>query len=143
VPGVTEHLLVNRGWIAAGGDRRVLPDVTPLGGARRVTGRLDRLPRPALRLGASAPSGRAAGAVVLQYPTAEELAAALGGPVLDYQLLLDPAEPGGYVREWRAPGVPPERNLGYAGQWFALAIGAVAAAGVMVWRTTRRKPYAT
>jgi surfeit locus 1 family protein len=27
VPGRREHVLVNRGWVPAGGDRRVLPDV--------------------------------------------------------------------------------------------------------------------
>jgi surfeit locus 1 family protein len=140
VPGLSEHVLVNRGWLAAGGDRRVLPDVTVIGGARLVTGRIERLPRPGLRLGAAPPSGPATGVVVLQYPTADELAALFGEAVLDYQLLLDPAEPGGYLRDWRAPGVPPERNLGYAGQWFALAIGAVAAAVVMMFRTGRRKP---
>ena len=44
-----------------------------------------------------------------------ELGARLGEPVLDYQLLLDAAAPDGYVREWRAPGLAPERHLAYAG----------------------------
>jgi cytochrome oxidase assembly protein ShyY1 len=43
------------------------------------------------------------------------------------------------VREWQAPGVAPERHLAYAGQWLALAIGAVGAALVMTYRTARRK----
>jgi cytochrome oxidase assembly protein ShyY1 len=60
--------------------------------------------------------------------------------VFDYQLLLDAGMPDGFVREWRAPGVAPERHLGYAGQWWALAIGAVAAAIVIAYRTGRRKP---
>ena len=68
---------------------------------------------------------RPAAAIVLQYPTAAELEARLGEPVLDYQLLLDAERRDGYVREWRAPGVAPERHLSYAGQWLALAVGAV------------------
>jgi surfeit locus 1 family protein len=64
----------------------------------------------------------------------------LGEPVHDYQVLLDAAEPDGYVRQWQAPGTAPERNLAYAGQWFALALGAVAAALVMAIRTVRRSP---
>jgi surfeit locus 1 family protein len=117
----------------------VLPDVGVGDGARRLAGTIERLPRPGLRLGGGeSPSERAKGPVVVQYPTAAALERLLGEPVLDYQLLLDAAEPDGYVREWRAPALPPERNLAYAGQWFALAIGAVAAALVMAYRTTRR-----
>ena len=109
-------------------------------GSQRVTGRLERLPRPGLRLGADdAGGGSAAPAVVLQYPTAAELARRLGEPVLDYQLLLDAEAPDGYVRQWRAPGVAPERHLAYAGQWWALAAGAFVAASVMAFRTARRK----
>jgi cytochrome oxidase assembly protein ShyY1 len=47
--------------------------------------------------------------------------------LLDYQLLLDDAAPDGYARNWRAPGLEPERHLSYAGQWFLLAAGALGA----------------
>jgi len=140
VAGGRERVLVNRGWVRADADRRVLPNVAVAGEPRRVTGRLEHLPRPGLRLGTvAAGGGPAHGAVVLQYPTTVELAQLLGEPVLDYQLLLDPDEPDGYVREWRAPGLPPERHIGYAGQWFALAIGAAAAGVVIAFRTVRRE----
>jgi surfeit locus 1 family protein len=138
--GRREHLLVNRGWVPTGSDRRVLPDVAVGAGLRTVSGRLERLPRPGLRLGADdGASGAADAVVVVQYPTAAELARRLGEPVYDYQLLLDATATDGYVREWRAPGVAPERHLSYAGQWWALAIGAAAAAIVMAYKTTRRK----
>ena len=77
-------------------------------------------------------------AVVVQFPTAEELAAQLGEPVLEYQLLLDPGEPDGFVRDWQAPGLPPERHLAYAGQWWLFAAGGWAAAVVVILRTLRR-----
>jgi len=141
VPGIREHVLVNRGWVSAGGDRRVLPDVDVGSGPRTVSGRLERLPRPGIRLGDGAEDGDpGAPTVVLQYPTAAQLTLLLGEPVLDYQLLLDASAAEGYVREWRAPGVAPERHLSYAGQWLALALGAGAAAVVMAFRTARRKP---
>jgi surfeit locus 1 family protein len=140
VVGRRERLLVNRGWVPAGRDRRELPDVAVDSATRIVAGRLERLPRPGLRLGANVASGgRGAETVVLQYPSATELAGHLGEPVQDYQLLLDASAADGYVREWRAPGVAPERNLAYAGQWFALAAGAAAAALVMAFRTVRRR----
>jgi surfeit locus 1 family protein len=139
--GGREHVLVNRGWVPAGGDRRVLPDVAVGGNARAVLGRLERLPRPGMRLGPSAAGdGPGDDVVVLQYPTAAELGQRLRQPVYDYELLLDAAAPDGYVREWQAPGVAPERNIAYAGQWLALAIGAVAAALVMAYRTTLGSP---
>jgi surfeit locus 1 family protein len=139
LPGRRERVLVNRGWVGAGVDRRILPDVAVDGAPRRVVGRIERLPRPGLRLVEPEDAGPATGVVVVQYPTAAELGIRLGEPVLDYQLLLDPTEPDGYVREWRAPGVDPERHWSYAGQWFLFAAGALAAALVMAWKTVRRK----
>ena len=138
VLGRQERVLVNRGWIAAGADRNVLPDVAVSGGARRVAGRLERLPRPGIRLGAAA-SEAGGPAVVLQYPTAADLAALLGEPVHDYQLLLDPGEPDGYRRQWQAPSLPPERHWSYAGQWLALAVGAVGAAVAILVKAWSRK----
>jgi surfeit locus 1 family protein len=138
VLGSHERVLVNRGWVAAGGDRDVLPHVAVAEGSRRVVGRLERLPRPGLRLGAAASEAPRGSAVVLQYPTAADVAAILGEPVLDYQVLLDPAEPDGYVRQWQAPGLAPERHWSYAGQWLALAVGAAAAAVVVLFKAWRR-----
>jgi surfeit locus 1 family protein len=139
IPGKREHVLVNRGWLPTGSDRGVLPDVGVAGGMRTVAGRLERLPRPGIRLGADETDRPGGDVVVLQYPTAPELARRLGEPVYDYELLLDAEAPDGYVREWQAPGPAPERHLAYAGQWLALALGAVAAAIVMTYRTVRRK----
>lgn len=140
VPGMRERVLVNRGWVRAGGDRLVLPDVGVEAGPRTVVGRLERLPQPGMRLGSAAEGAIAEETVVVQFPTADELTERLGSPVLDYQLLLDPEAEDGYVRDWRAPGVAPERHLSYAGQWLALAVGAFGAAGVMIVRVVRRKP---
>lgn len=138
VAGLREHVLVNRGWVPADLDRAVLPTVTVAAGARRVRGRIERLPRAGMRLGAVDSSEGTV--LVLQFPTADELASRLGQPVLGYQLLLDPDEPEGFVRDWRAPGLAPERHLAYAGQWWLFAVGALTAAGVIVVRTLRRKP---
>ena len=40
-------------------------------------------------------------------------------------LLLDKDQPGGFVREWNPVVVGPERHVGYAVQWFALAAALV------------------
>jgi surfeit locus 1 family protein len=138
------RLLVNRGWVRADLDRRVLPDVGVDGAAREIGGRIERLPRPGLRLG-EGPADAASGPVaVVVYPTSQELGALLGEPLLDYQLLLDAAAPDGYVRDWRAPGLAVERHLAYAGQWLLLALASLGAAIAIVLKSlaTARKARA-
>jgi surfeit locus 1 family protein len=142
VEGSTRRLIVNRGWIGGGSDRRTLPDVSASTEPRLITGRIERLPQPGIRLGeppalVSVPTTESV--AVVEYPTMAELAAQLGQPLFDYQLLLDPAESGGYARDWRAPGVAPERNQVYAGQWLLLAVGALGAAVAIAIRSVRRR----
>ncbi len=45
------RLLVNRGWVPGDLDRRVLPDVAVDSAAREISGRIEHLPRPGMRLG--------------------------------------------------------------------------------------------
>jgi surfeit locus 1 family protein len=132
-------LLVNRGWVAAG-DRSTLPDVAIAADTRSVSGRLERLPRPGMRLGTALPAERTVGAIVVQYPTADELAERLGEPLYDYQLLLDSAAPDGFVRDWQPPVLPPERHLSYAGQWLVFATGALLAAVTIAIKNARLRP---
>jgi len=139
VEGSNRRLLVNRGWVGGGGGRSTLPEVGVAGEQRMVAGRIERLPRPGMRLGEPAAAPATEDVVVVGYPTMAELSARLGQPLFDYELLLDPAEPGGYVRDWRAPGMPPERNLVYAGQWLLLAVGALGAAVTIGFGSVRRR----
>jgi surfeit locus 1 family protein len=123
-PLVTDSgaILVNRGWVPANPDRGRLPQIAVGDGARTVEGLLDRLPRPALALAAAAPDGGTGWPRRLLYPQAAELAAALGYPLADFQLLLVAEAPEGYLREWRPAFMAPRQHLGYAVQWFALAV---------------------
>lgn len=140
IPGEHELVLVNRGFVAAEPERSLLPNVAVGGGERTLTGHVDVLPRPGLRLEAPAvPSGVPAPVTVLTYPTAADLAARLGRPVHDYQLRLAAGEEDGYVREWQAAGIPPERHLAYAWQWWALAAGAAGAGVVLGWRARGKR----
>ena len=126
-------VLVNRGWIAWGPSRDVLPDVSVDAGRRTVVGRIDELPKPGIWLKGPPASGWPR---LVQYPRMEELAVALGRELAPRQLLLDPAVPDGFVRDWVVPGTPADRHLAYAVQWFAFA--AVAAA---IWLVLSfRKP---
>jgi surfeit locus 1 family protein len=136
--GGGEWLLVNRGWVPAAYDRSVLPAVGVDAAERTIVGRVERLARPGLTLGAEPTPSERPWPLVLSYPSAASLTELLGRPVHDYQLLLDAGEPDGYLRDWRAPGLAPERHIVYAGQWWLFAAGAVAAAGGLAWRIRRR-----
>ena len=131
------NVLVDRGWIRGDPDRRVLPDVSVDTDEREVRGRLERLPRPGLKLGESPLVAAGGGPVILAlYPTAADIARWLHAPVLDYELLLDADADDGYVRDWQAPVMSPERHLAYAGQWLVFGLGSIAAA-VAVARSAR------
>ena len=121
-------LLVDRGWVPLGPTREALPDVAVSDEPRVVRGRLDRLPEPALRAGPAATPGATAWPRVLNFPTHADVEQALGESVEPRILLLDPDLRDGYERQWRpALRFGPERHLGYAIQWFALALALVVA----------------
>lgn len=121
-------LLVDRGWVPLGATRAALPDVAVTDSVREVRGRLDRLPEPALRAGPAATPGASGWPRVLNFPTQDDLEQAYGAPVESRILLLDPDLADGYERQWRpALRFGPERHLGYAIQWFALALALVVA----------------
>ena len=131
-------LMVDRGWVPLPGNARdELPDITISGTGRQVRGRLDHFRQAALREVAPAspavPDNRPR---VMNYPDAAAVSVAVGRPVYPLVLLLDGSEPDGFVRE-DAPTLSfgPERHLGYAIQWWGLALTLV-----LLWGWTALKP---
>jgi surfeit locus 1 family protein len=117
-------VLVNRGWVPLGASRAVRPTIPVTSDTRRLRGRADNLPSPGIQMGTK---GKLAPPypVVAAFPNHAELAQLLGESSWTKAadlVLLDPAEPDGYVRSWAPPGFPPMRHIGYAVQWFALAL---------------------
>ncbi len=133
-------LLVELGWLPVPGDRR-MPDVPRPEGELDVTGLL--APPPSHGIGGSvvAAAGGGVDALVAIGLTPPELAAALGQPRLAARVLrLDPDLPLGYARDldMLANTLPPERHLGYAVQWFALAAAMLVIALILSFRRSRR-----
>jgi len=119
-------VLVDRGWVPLGATREDLPDVTVGVREREVSGILDVLPIPGLRVGPAAAPGAGNWPRVLLFPTEADVESALGVDVESRIVLLDAGAPDGFERKWRpALGFGPERHLGYAIQWFAFALVAV------------------
>ena len=114
-------LLVDRGWVPAT-PAGAAPDISVPGNGRSIRGSLGSLPVPGLRLGKSAPPAEG-WPKVLFYPQSHDVEQLYGDKLMVPILHLDGSESDGYVREISLDvGLPPERHLGYAFQWLAMAL---------------------
>ncbi|UNK58536.1 SURF1 family protein [Pseudoxanthomonas daejeonensis] len=131
-------LLLELGWLPLPGDRR-LPDV-PVPDATQVSGLL--LPPPSSGLVTPAIAAQADGTLLVVALEPQSLATALNLSTLAPRVLrLDPALSLGYARdlELLPNTLPPERHLGYAVQWFALAAAVLVIALLLTVRERRRR----
>jgi len=134
--GREQAVLVNRGWVPLGRSRQELPALPTPEGEVRVRGGWVPPPATGIRLGPP-DTGGSDWPRVVQYVVPERVSRQLGYPVLGRVVRLAPGAAGGFPREWGAePPVPfgPERHVGYAVQWFALAATLVVIFGVVNWR---------
>jgi cytochrome oxidase assembly protein ShyY1 len=130
-------VLVELGWLPVPGDRR-MPSIAPVRGAQHVDGLL-----------APPPSAGFVHAVAMAQPDGNLLTVSLDMPMLRRALRvpalaprvlkLDPALPIGYARDLDIlPNtLPPARHLGYAVQWFGLALTVLVTALVLTFRKPR------
>lgn len=133
-------LLVDRGWVPFTGSRAQLPDVSlPDDPLVVLTGRAGDLPSAGLASGRAPPPIAGPWPRVTSFPEPAELARALGTPLGPRILLLDPAAPFGFVRDWQPPGMSPLRHLSYAIQWWCLAALAVVVWLLLTIRHARRQ----
>jgi cytochrome oxidase assembly protein ShyY1 len=102
------------------------------------TGRLDNLPVAGIALGHVPPAPGAPWPKLTSFPTMSDLSAALGQSLQSRQLLLNPVEPFGYVRDWHPSGLGASRHLSYAIQWWAFGALALVLYGFMNWRRSAR-----
>jgi surfeit locus 1 family protein len=113
-----EHVLVNRGWIAAPRTRQQLPEVKTPAGRVRIGGvPLERLPRVL----APAPQQGKVRQTLDITAYAAEIGLRLQPRVIEQHSDLD----DGLLREWPRPDAGVEKHQSYALQWYALALLAV------------------
>lgn len=109
------HVLVNRGWVAAGPSREVLPEVPALPGEIRVEGlALARLPH-VLQVG---PPSRGK---VRQNLDVDSFAQETGLRLQPIVIEQHSPAPDGLLREWPRPDTGIEKHESYALQWYSLA----------------------
>lgn len=116
-------VIVNRGWVPmVDASYTKLPDVSFISPEEiSVIGRLDSLPPAGLSLGHVPPKPGPHWPKPASFPTMADLASALGHPLMSRQLLLDPGQPMGYVRDWHPGGLSTLGHLSYALQWWSFA----------------------
>ena len=122
------HVLVNRGWVAAGRSRELLPPVATPGGEVRVDGLA--LPRFAQVLAA----GGGAGGKVRQNIELEAFERETGLKLQPIVIEQHSWSPDGLLREWPRPDTGIEKHQSYALQWYSLAVLAVVMFFVLSFR---------
>ncbi|MCB1773351.1 MAG: SURF1 family protein [Gammaproteobacteria bacterium] len=123
--GERPTLLVNRGWVAVGETREYLPRLPVPEGDVELSGHLDSPASVGLVLGEPPLHSVEDRVAVLSLDIAA-LSAARGIDLLPYALVLDENRPGSLQYDWSpVPEMGPEKHLGYAVQWFGLAVALV------------------
>jgi surfeit locus 1 family protein len=129
--GSEMHVLVNRGWIAAPPDHKILPVADVPSGPVELTG---IAVVPGQRFFNLAPQPTSGWDAVWQNLDLARFRNAVPYPLQPVVVHLDPGAPGGYVREWPRPDERAERHRSYALQWFGFALASVAIWGYFLVR---------
>ncbi len=116
------YLIVNLGWIYAQ-DRGSIPSVTKLEGTVQLTGVLS-IPTDNVFI-KETNTNYSQFPVILQQLDLAEIEKHLNVDAFPFVLLANPESSSSFVREWKAVVMAPEKHLGYAIQWFGLAIAAL------------------
>lgn len=111
------HVLVNRGWAPANRDRNKLPEVTAPNGEVIVSGLATKATQKTLELSGEVVSGK-----VWENLDLERYRRATGLMLQPVMILQKDDVKDGLVRQWVRPDSGAAKNLGYAFQWFAMAL---------------------
>ncbi len=124
-------VLVDRGFIAGGPTRAVLPEAPPPAGTVTLRGRIDIPARKYYELGdGNAPTGP-----IWEHLDPARFAQATGVAVLPIVIeALDSTTGGNLARDWPLPDAGIDTHLGYMVQWYTFA---AMAAGLWLWFTFR------
>ena len=115
--GGDRYVLVQRGWVAAGPDRKSLPAVATPPGEVEIAGVATPGNPPLFELSSQVQTGN-----LWQNLTVDRYRQQFG---IDLQPIIIQQHnelPDGLVRDWQLPSLGIERHRGYAVQWFAMAL---------------------
>jgi len=129
--GSDMHVLVNRGWLPAPADHRILPVAEVPAGPVELTG---IALMPAKRFFNLAPQPTTGWEAVWQNLDIERFRSTVPYPLQPVIIQLDPEAPGGYVRDWPRPDERADRHRSYALQWFGFAASSLGIWGYLLMR---------
>ena len=114
------HVLINRGWIAAGRTRSDLPEVLNPSGKVTVSGIAESPTIRTLELSTETVSGK-----VWENLHLDRYREETGLKLQPLVILQENEVKDGLLRAWTRPDSGSSRNLGYAFQWFAMALAII------------------
>lgn len=121
IAGQRQKLLINRGWVEASLNRAVLPIIPPIKGEVQLRGYLYHSLKGGYRLDDGIRQVQTWPSRVgwMTLDRAEEL---FNASFMPYQLRLDQDSTGALRTGWTTVAVQPEKHVGYAVQWYAMAL---------------------
>jgi len=133
-------VLVNRGWVPGGTTHQELPTIATPEGLLNLSGIATRPPSRFFSLSrfGNTPDWQHSALPVWQLLDYKAFASQSRLPTQAMIVQLDPAAPGGFVREWARPDERIERHYSYALQWFGFAIATVGIWLFVVFRRAAR-----
>jgi surfeit locus 1 family protein len=111
------HVLINRGWVVAGRTRSELPDIPAPAGKVKISGIAESPTMRTLELSTETVSGQ-----VWENLHLDRYRKATGLTLQPLVVLQENNVQDGLLREWTRPDSGAGRNLGYAFQWFSMAL---------------------
>ena len=115
------YVLVNRGWVPLGADRTVLPKISTPDGMLEISGIATLPPSKIYEL--KQPESLTTGwQTVWQNMDFKRYREAVPFQLQTVIIQMNNDSPSGFVREWPRPDNRIETHLGYAFQWFGMAV---------------------
>ena len=114
-----EAVLVNRGWVALGERRDILPEIRPPRENQQVRGILTLPNNEGYRLGQVTMTDN--WPQLIPYIDIDKIQSAFEYQLLPYVIWLAPEVDDYYVRDWKPVWSPAEKSEAYALQWFSFA----------------------
>lgn len=134
LPNVKQVLLVSQGWIKASDDRHQLPVLTSIVGEQNIRGTAYFPSKSLLLLGSNSDSDERNAShwpKRIEKLDQKDMQKWLGHPIYPFivrlnaisqeQKSLQHQANDSFIRDWPIVALPPERHIGYAVQWFAMA----------------------
>ncbi len=116
-------ILVSRGWVKAPADRKKLPSIEKPEGVQTLHGVTYFPSKGPLLLGNNwDKNDKQAWPKRIEKIQLRIIRQWINQPVYPFILRLHSNKPDGFVRDWPIVTMPPERHIGYAVQWFAMAL---------------------